>query len=50
MYTCGMITVFVIFTINYAMFIVDVHDNTNNRWLYLQQSVSLPYDIAILIY
>ena len=33
MYTCGKITVFVIFTIIYTMSIVDVHDNTNNRWL-----------------
>jgi hypothetical protein len=43
---CRMITVFVIFTIIYTMSIVDVHDNTNNRWLDLQQSLSLPYDIA----
>ena len=50
MYTCGKITVFVIFTIIYTMYIVDVHDNTHNRWLDLQQSLSLPYDIAISIY
>ena len=47
---CRMITVFVIFTITYTMSIVDVHDDTNNRWLHLQQSLSLPYDIAISIY
>ena len=47
---CRMITVFVIFTITYTMYIVDIHDNTNNRWLDLQQSLSLPYDIAISIY
>ena len=47
---CRMITVFVIFTIIYTMSSVDVHDNTHNRWLDLQQSLSLPYDIAISIY
>ena len=47
---CRMITVFVIFTITYTMYIVDVHDNTDTRWLDLQQSLSLPYDIAISIY
>jgi hypothetical protein len=47
---CRMITVFVIFTIMYTMSIVDVHDNTDTRWLDLYQSVSLPYDIAILTY
>ena len=44
---CRMITVFVIFIITYTMSIVDVHDN---RWLDLQQSLSLPYDIAISTY
>ena len=47
---CRMIVVFVIFTIIYTMSIVDVHDNTYNRWLDLYQSVSLSYDIAISIY
>ena len=47
---CRMITVFVIFTIMHTMFILDVHDNTDTRWLDLYQSVSLPYDIAILTY
>jgi len=30
---CRMISVFVIFTISYIVSIVDVPDNTNNRWL-----------------
>jgi hypothetical protein len=34
---CRLIVVFVIFTIIYTMSIVDVHDNTNNRWLDLEQ-------------
>ena len=34
---CRLIVVFVIFTIIYTMYIVDVHDNTNNRWLDLEQ-------------
>ena len=34
---CRLIIVFVFFTIIYTMYIVDVHDNTNKRWLDLEQ-------------